>query len=114
MTQHQQQTDEHKLTLSHETWKETKIQGALEGKSASNICAYVLQYYVSLADDEKPPQLITAVAKDGKLRSVYLTKQLWAGLVECSIREERPISAILEQQLRAYLGLPLSPTPKET
>lgn len=97
---------EHKLVLTDAVWKEARVQAALEEKTASEICAYVLQYYLDLAADEKPPILIRKV-KDGRPHSVYLEKQLWVELVACHLTEGRPISAILEQQLRAYMGLAL-------
>lgn len=97
---------EHKLKLTDQVWKETRVQAALEGKTASEICAYVLQYYVALPADEKPPILVREV-KNGRLHSVYLTKQLWAELIACHMTEVRPVSAILEQQLRAYMGMEL-------
>ena len=97
---------EHKLILTDDVWKEARVQAALEEKTASEICAYVLQYYLDLATAEKPPILIRDV-KDGRPHSVYLEKQLWVELVACHLTESRPISAILEQQLRAYMGLEL-------
>jgi hypothetical protein len=100
------QTTEHKLKLTDEVWKETRVQAALEEKTASEICAYVLRYYLDLPDDEKPAILIRD-AKDGQPHSIYLEKQLWVKLIACHLTENRPISAILEQQLRAYMGLDL-------
>jgi hypothetical protein len=101
---------EHKLKLTDEVWKAIRVQAALEGKTASEICAYVLKYYVNLPADEKPPILVRTVT-GGRPHSVYLDKQLWAELIACHLTEGRPISAIAEQQLRAYTGLEPSETP---
>lgn len=95
---------EHKLKLSEEVWRETMIRAALEEKTASEICAHVLRHYVGL--ENKPPIYIRR-APEGSLHSIFLEKPTWAELMGCRVTERRPISAILEQQLRAYLSLPL-------
>jgi hypothetical protein len=96
---------EHKLKLSDEVWQETMVRAVLEEKSASEICAHVLRHYVAL--ENKPPVYIHAVP-EGSLHSVFLEKTTWSELMRLRVIEKRPVSAILEQQLRAYLGLPLS------
>jgi hypothetical protein len=100
------QRSEHKVVLPDEVWSETLIQATLEQKTASEICEYVLRHYVSLTAEEKPSMVLTAGS--GRQRSVYLDQQIWIELITCKVRERRPISAILEQQLRSYLGLPVS------
>jgi hypothetical protein len=95
---------EHKLKLSDEVWQETLVRAVIEEKSASEICAHVLRHYVALED--KPPVHIFSVA-EGSLHSVFLEKMTWAELMRCRVIEKRAVSAILEQQLRAYLGMPL-------
>ena len=100
------QHSEHKVVLPDEVWSETLIQATLEQKTASEVCDYVLRHYVSLPAEDKPPILLTSGS--GRQRSVYLDQQIWIELITCKVRERRPISAILEQQLRAYLGLPVS------
>jgi hypothetical protein len=96
---------EHKLKLSNEVWQETVVRAVIEEKSASEICAYVLRHYAGLND--KPPLHIHSVP-EGKLHSIFLEKPTWAELMRCRVTEERPVSAILEQQLRAYLGMSLT------
>jgi hypothetical protein len=95
-----------KVQLTDEVWATTQERAVLEGKSASDICEHVLQHYLGL--DEKLPMKITAIAKGAKARSVYISRPTWAEAKGRKVREGRPIGAILEQQLRAYLGLPLS------
>jgi hypothetical protein len=95
---------EHKLKLSDEVWQETMVRAVMEEKSASEICAHVLRHYVALED--KPPVHVRSVP-EGSLHSVFLEKTTWAELMRCRIIEKRAVSAILEQQLRAYLGLSL-------
>jgi hypothetical protein len=95
---------EHKLKLSDEVWQETVVRAVMEEKSASEICAHVLRHYVDL--ENKPPIRLRSTL-EGNLHSVFLEKTTWAELMRCRVIEKRPISAILEQQLRAYLGLPL-------
>jgi hypothetical protein len=96
---------EHKVVLPDEVWSETLIQATLEQTTASAICEYVLNHYTNLAPEDRPPILITGGS--GRQRSVYLGQEVWIELITCKVRERRPISAILEQQLRAYLGLEL-------
>lgn len=95
---------ERKLLLSDEVWQETRIQAALESKSASDICEIVLDHYISLP--EKPAIQISQV--NGKQRSIYLDKSLWVKCVTVKMQEGRSISAILEQHLRTYLGMELT------
>jgi hypothetical protein len=95
---------EHKLKLSDEVWQETMVRAVMEEKPAYEICAYVLRHYADL--ETKPPARISRVP-EGSLHSVFLEKPAWAELMRCRVIEKRPVSAILEQQLRAYLGLPL-------
>jgi hypothetical protein len=106
------ETSEHKLSVSEEAWQETVVRAVLEEKSASEICAHVLQHYVELDAEERPPIRIRTGAPAGRLHSVFLDKLTWAKLMGCRVAERRPISAILEQQLQAYLGMEL-PEAKE-
>jgi hypothetical protein len=99
------QRSEHKVVLPDDVWSETLIQATLEKKTASDICEHVLRHYGDLPEAEKPPILLTAGS--GRQRSVYINQQTWIELIACKVRERRPISAILEQQLRAYLGMQL-------
>lgn len=92
-----------KVQLTDEVWATLQERAVLESKSASDICEHVLQYYLSL--DKKPPAQITAISEGAKARSVYISQMTWAEMKGCKVRENRPIGAILEQQLRAYLGL---------
>src|SRR5215207_47475 len=98
------QLPEHKLKLSDEVWRETRVRAVIEEKSASELCAHVLRHYVTL--ENKPPIQIHS-APQGSLHSVFLEKTAWAELLGCRVTERRPVSAILEQQLRAYLALPI-------
>jgi len=93
---------EHKLKLSDEVWQETVVRAVMEEKSASEIAAHVLRHYIGL--ENRPPLHIRRVP-EGSLHSVFLEKAVWAELMRCRVSEKRPVSAILEQQLRAYLGL---------
>lgn len=99
---------EHKLILSDEVWEETVVRAAMEETTATAICEHVLQHYVEMGDDIRPPVYIHSGAPNGRLHSVYLDKLTWAELQRRRVIEKRPVSAILEQQLRAYLGMELS------
>src|SRR5688500_10054456 len=92
-----------KVQLTDEVWAATQERAVLEGKSASEICEYVLAHYLNLAD--KPIIRITEIPAGAKMRSVYISNGTWADAKGCKVREKRPVGAILEQQLRAYLGM---------
>jgi hypothetical protein len=94
---------EHKVVLPDEVWSETLIQATLEQKTASAICEYVLRHYVNLPAEERPPIRLTTGS--GRQRSIYIEQPVWIELITLKVKERRPISAILEQQLRAYLGM---------
>jgi hypothetical protein len=93
----------HKIVLSDETWARTGERAALEEKSASALCEFVLRHYLDLADTQKPPILWRRASPSGRARTVYLDKAIWAEAVGRKVMEGRSISAILEQPLRAYL-----------
>lgn len=97
------QRAEHKVVLPDDVWSETLIQAHLEQKTASDICEYVLDHYVRLPVGERPAILITG--SSGRRRSIYITQPTWLELIACKVKEQRPISAILDQQLRSYLGM---------
>ena len=85
---------EHKITITDEVWKEMRIQAALEGTSATALCEYVLSHYVDLPAEQKPPN--RSFSGPSKKRSVYLLRNTWAKLVECSIDEDLSLIHISE------------------
>lgn len=94
-----------KVMLSDDVWRETMIQASLEDKSASDICEHVLRHYVDTSETDRPP--ISIKRASGRQRSVYIDKSVWVQLSGLKVTEQRSISAILEQQLRAYMGMEL-------
>jgi hypothetical protein len=94
-----------KVMLPDEVWRETMIQAALENKSASDICEHVLRHYVDTPETDHPP--IRTRSASGRQRSIYIDKSVWVQLSGLKVTERRSISAILEQQLRAYMGMKL-------
>lgn len=93
------------VKLSDEAWAAALERAELEDTSASEICERLLQHYLAL--DEKPPRHELAPDAITRKRSVYITKPTWAAARAQKVWERRSISAILEQLLRAYLGLEL-------
>lgn len=104
--------NQRKAMLTDEVWAALLEQSALEGQSASALCEHVLRHYLNLPDDEKPPVLITGVAQTAVQRTIYIEKTLWVAAKGRKVMERRSISAILEQQLRAYMALDM-PESKE-
>jgi len=96
---------QHTVLLTDETWAATAERAVLEGKSASAICEFVLDHYVNLADEERPVVTLTEVPASVRQRTIHIDKFIWAQVAGRKVLENRPISAILEQQLRAYCGL---------
>ena len=97
--------EQRSVVLSDEVWAATLERAELEDTSASEICERLLQHYLVL--DEKPPQHGLPPEITTRKRSVYVTKPTWAAGRAQKVWERRSISAILEQLLRAYLGLEL-------
>jgi hypothetical protein len=91
------------VVLSDEAWAAALERAELEDTSASEICERLLRHYLAL--DEKPPQCVLSPEITPRKRSVYITKPTWAAARAQKVWERRSVSAILEQLLRAYLGL---------
>lgn len=96
---------QHKIVLSDEVWAAAAERAVLEEKSLSEICEYVLIHYLDLPDERKPEPALASAPENGRPRTVYLSKGTWSQALGRKVLEGRPVSAILEQQLRAYLGL---------
>ena len=75
----------------------------LEHVSTSELCERLLRSYLDLK--RKPAPSTPSPQAKPKKRSVYVSDPVWAGSREQAILEGRTISALLEQLLRAYLGL---------
>lgn len=102
-----QETEQHAVLLSDEVWAATQERAVLEGTTASDICERVLSHYLSL--EEKPPRYGLPTDVPTKQRSIHVRPTTWAAAKAQKVLEARPVSTILEQLLRAYLGFPLSP-----
>ena len=98
-------TKQHKVLLSDEVWASAAERAVLEGNSLSSLCEFVLRHYLDLPDDQKPDIALKNAPAGGRLRTVYIDKPTWSQALGRKVLEGRPVSAILEQQLRAYLGL---------
>lgn len=103
-------TEQHAVVLSDEVWAGTQERAALEGTTASDICERVLRHYLDL--EEKPPPYELPAGVRTKQRSIHVQPTTWAAAKARKVIESRPVSAILEQLLRAYLGFPV-PAHKE-
>ena len=101
---------QHKLALSDQAWAGAQQRAAIEGfSSTSDLCEYLLHHYLSLAEEGQELVKYTIPEEvERKYRSVYLSTLIWAGLKARKVIEGRPVSEILEQTIRAYLGLPLT------
>ena len=96
---------QHKIVLTDELWMLINERAVLEETTASGLCDYVIQHYLSLAPEERPQIQLRQVHENGGMRSLYIDKASWAKLRVLKVQERRPISAIIEQQMRLYLGL---------
>ncbi|MGH2538063.1 MAG: hypothetical protein ACRDHL_11765 [Candidatus Promineifilaceae bacterium] len=94
------------VKLSDEVWAAALERAELEGTSGSEICERLLAYYLALY--VKPPGYKLPPGVTTRKRSVYITRPTWAAAKAQKVQERRPISAILEQLLRGYLGLDLA------
>lgn len=101
----QEKPIQHSVKLSDEAWAATLERAELEYTTASEICARLLQHYLSLA--EKPPRYTIPSNVITRKRSVHINRLVWAAAKAQKVYEQRAISDILEQLLRGYLGLDL-------
>jgi hypothetical protein len=63
-------------------------------------------HYLGL--EEKPPRYDIPAGVATRQRSIHVRTTTWAAAKAQKVRESRPVSAILEQLLRAYLGFPFA------
>jgi hypothetical protein len=96
---------QHSVKLSDEAWAAALERAELERTTASEICERLLKHYLTL--ENKPPRHALPSNISSRKRSVYVTRPVWAAARAQRVREQRSISAILEQLLRGYLGLDL-------
>jgi hypothetical protein len=99
-------TEQRAVLLSDEVWAATQERAVLEGTTASDICERVLRHYLGL--EEKPPRYDLPPDVRTRQRSIHVRTTTWAAAKAQKVHEGRPVSAILEQLLRAYLGFPLA------
>jgi hypothetical protein len=99
-------TEQHAVVLSDEVWAATQERAALERTTASEICERLLGHYLGL--DEKPARRELPADIQTKQRSIHVRPMTWAAARAQKVLEGRPVSGILEQLLRAYLGFSLS------
>jgi hypothetical protein len=100
------ETAQHAVLLSDEVWAATQERAVLEGTTASDICERVLSHYLAL--EEKPPRYDLPANVATRQRSIHVRTTTWAVAKAQKVREGRPVSVILEQLLRAYLGFPFA------
>jgi hypothetical protein len=96
---------QHSVKLSDEAWAAALERAELERTTASEICERLLKHYLAL--EKKPPRYLLPASVSTRKRSVYVTRPVWAAARAQKVREQRSVSAILEQLLRGYLGLDL-------
>lgn len=106
------QTEQHTVLLSDDVWAATQERAVLEGTTASDICERVLGHYLAL--EKKPPHYNLPAGIATRQRSIHVRTTTWAAAKAQKVREGRPVSAILEQLLRAYLGFPFASDEDET
>jgi len=90
------------VVLSDQVWAAARGRAVLEHTSVSKLCERLLNSYLQLKSKPSPCRLPDLKSKK---RSVYLSDLVWAEGREQAVLEDRSISALLEQLLRAYLGL---------
>jgi hypothetical protein len=102
-------TSQHFLYLSLSVWGEAKRRAVVEASTASKLLNRLLDAYLEQPLFQSPGQR----ARGGELleiferRSVHLETGTWSAIKARAAREGRSVSAIAEQVLRQYLGLPV-------
>ncbi len=96
--------EQRSAVLSDEAWAALQERATLERKSASDLCEFLLRHYLSL---EAKPTFELPEGLQKRTRSLYVSDRVWAGAKAQAVLQRRSVSALLEQLLRAYLGLKL-------
>ena len=95
------------VLLSDLTWETLSEDAILQGKSPNVICAELIREYLLRPLEETPvieyPQL------EKKQHNLRLLNSLWKNLRLRTLQEGRSASALTEQLLREYYGLPTPP-----
>ena len=89
--------------LSDDAWAGIARRSTIEGKSAGKLCEWLLVRYLSL--DERPVYELPPLNR--RQRSVHVHDVPWAEAKGLAVEQRRSLSEILEQLIRAYLGLEL-------
>jgi hypothetical protein len=92
------------VRLSVEAWAALQGRSALEGRAATRICEFLLSHYLDLENKsifDLPADL------EKSTRVLYTTNQQWARVKQLAVLQKRSASGLLEQLIRAYLGLSL-------
>jgi len=89
--------------LSDDAWAELRARAVLEERSAAKLCEFLLGHYLGLED--KPIHRPPSNPGQRRTRSIYIADRTWAAAKALAVRQRRTVSDILEQLIRAYLGL---------
>jgi len=97
-------TKKRSALISDDAWAALKEASTIEDKSASELCEFLLSHYLGL--EERIRYTLPAGLKT-KPRSLYMPDTTWGAAKAIAVKQGRPVSAILEQLIRGYLGLEL-------
>ena len=102
------ETSQHFLYLSLSVWGESKRRAVVEATTASKLLNRVLDAYLQQAPTGHPAQRARAgdLLEIFERRSVHLENSTWQAVKVRADLENRSVSAIAEQLLRQYLGMP--------
>ncbi len=91
------------VILSDEAWVAICEMAAIEEKSVSDLCTYLLEEYIGF--DERV--IYQFIRPNRSPHSIYLSFSIWPQIKVLKASQRRSISDILEQLIRAYTGLEL-------
>jgi hypothetical protein len=101
-------TSQHFLYLSLSVWGEAKRRAVVEASTASKLLNRLLDAYLEQPLVQSPRQR----TRSGELleifdrRSAHLENTTWTAIKARAEQEGRSVSAIAEQIMRQYLGMP--------
>lgn len=95
------------VMLSDLVWEALYEDSILQGKSPNVICEELIQEYLVRPLADSPGEDFKGIQK--RQHNLRLVDSLWKALRLRSHPENRSASAIVEQILREYYGLPLPP-----
>jgi hypothetical protein len=95
------------VLLSDQAWEALSEDAILQGKTPNVICDTLIREYLLRPLEAAP--VVAFLELEKKQHNLRLLDSLWKDLRLRALQEGRAASALMEQLLREYYGLPMPP-----